>query len=161
MSDKATDAGIPVLSTDGFPDQGRLSVRGTVIAYTSKTPTSFEGLTIGLYDKPKRAKNLGSSRIVTSFDARCIPEKTRESMEQPQKFAASKFKDKDSPLMWQNRTESIFFDQDRECSHWWYDRGMPVKFIGRGDRGANVTPRGAGTYEKQGNNWVKTGDLDK
>ena len=41
---------IPVVSTEGFPESGRLSVQNEVIGYERKTPTSFEGLTREMYD---------------------------------------------------------------------------------------------------------------
>ncbi|MFQ5808076.1 MAG: hypothetical protein ACE5JM_00535, partial [Armatimonadota bacterium] len=46
---------IPVQSTEGFPESGRLvnpPGSGDVIGYAHKTPTSFEGLTRGLYGTP-------------------------------------------------------------------------------------------------------------
>jgi len=41
---------IPVESTDGFPESGRLSAGNEVVGYARKTPTSFERLTRGLYN---------------------------------------------------------------------------------------------------------------
>lgn len=43
------DASIDVESTIGFPDAGALSVNGVYLEYSSKTRTSFEGVTSSLY----------------------------------------------------------------------------------------------------------------
>lgn len=95
---------IPVKSTEGFPETGRLSVRNEVIGYARKTPTSFEGLTRKLYGT--RPSNLREGLIVTSFDARCIPEEQRKNLPLPSRFAREDFPDdKNSPLIWQNRTD--------------------------------------------------------
>jgi len=52
-------------------------------------------------------------------------------------------------------TEAIRYDDSRERFHWWYDRGMPVKFTGRGDRSGNSTPMGQGVYVNQNGAWLK------
>ena len=49
VSDPLADS-IPVVSTEGFSESGRLSVQNEVIGYKRKTPVSFEGLTRGMYD---------------------------------------------------------------------------------------------------------------
>ena len=57
---------------------------------------------------------------------------------------------------WANYHNAQCFSPDcRERYHWWHDKGMPVKFTGRGDRSGNSTPKGQGTYAKQGGAWVK------
>lgn len=113
---------IPVVSTEGFPEKGALSIRNEVVGYTSKTPKSFDGITRGLYrttpwqreglSREKlerfRQKPTGLSKgwIVTSFDARCLPPDTRRKMTLPPRMRSRSFPDdKDSPLIWQNRTD--------------------------------------------------------
>ena len=94
---------IDVKSTDGFPEQGALSLPDEVIRYERKTATSFEGLTRRLYRRG--SANLRPGRLVTSFEARCIPEELREEMALPSRFAQRSFPDKGSPLIWQRRTD--------------------------------------------------------
>jgi len=52
-------------------------------------------------------------------------------------------------------TETILYEynngEKNEKTHWWYDKGMPVKLIGAG--GYAVGP--PGHYEKEGNKWVR------
>ena len=55
-------------------------------------------------------------------------------------------------------TESILYrtvDEKRsEYDHWWYERGMPMKYIGK-RRHHTASPKGAGTYVREGEQWVK------
>ncbi|MBT4484743.1 MAG: hypothetical protein HOC71_13820, partial [Candidatus Latescibacteria bacterium] len=140
---------IPVRSTEGFPDKGRLSIKNEIIGYERKTATSFDGLTRELYGtipvtgslledfRPWRraihidrgdnniqldalrpasimehAKNLhfiARDDIVTSFDARLIPESKRNLDTLPSRLKNVDRKgnkaDPDSPLIWQRQTD--------------------------------------------------------
>jgi len=120
-SSAKTGPGIHVDSTAGFPESGRLSIRDEVMGYERKTAVTFEGLTRGLYStgRPHFRKlpeeklqkisehpsDLKAGWVVTSFDARLIPEAQREQMAVPPRFAHKKFADAGSPLMWQRRTD--------------------------------------------------------
>ena len=57
-------------------------------------------------------------------------------------------------------TESIMYratdGESREQAHWWFERGMHVKFIGSA---RNSSPRSPGLYLKDGDRWVKKRDL--
>ncbi len=121
QSSQETGPGLHVASTEGFPEQGRLSVRSEVIGYEHKTETTFEGLTRGMYDTgPAYLREWDAERLaqvseypddlrpgwtVTSFDARLIPESQIEQMELPARFAREDWPDRDTPLMWQRRTD--------------------------------------------------------
>ncbi len=95
---------IPVESTDGFPERGALSLpNNRVIGYERKTPTSFEGLTLGLYNT--RSGSPGEGTVVTSFEARLIPEDQRDPSVIPGRFADPSFPDRDSPLIWQRQCD--------------------------------------------------------
>ncbi|MFO8081486.1 MAG: hypothetical protein R6V07_14450 [Armatimonadota bacterium] len=118
---EATGPGLHVKSTEGFPDSGRLSVRSEIIGYERKTDTAFLGLTRGMYETgPNSLRNWDAERLqrageypddlragwtVTSFDARLIPDDLREEMSVPSRFAREDWADRDTPLMWQRRTD--------------------------------------------------------
>jgi hypothetical protein len=120
-SSEETGAGIHVRSADGFPESGRLSIRSEVIGYERKTETTFEGLTRGMYDtgppylhkwdeeRLARAseypEDLRPGWTVTSFDARLIPDEQIEEMQMPRRFDRDDWPDRDTPLMWQRRTD--------------------------------------------------------
>ncbi|MEA3401601.1 MAG: hypothetical protein U9R79_10210 [Armatimonadota bacterium] len=120
-SSEETGPGIHVESTDDFPERGRLSVRNEIIGYERKTATSFQGLTRGMYDTgyphlqeadDERLRHLSEypddlrpGWVVTSFDARVIPEATRKGMEVPPRFDREDYPDRDTPLMWQRQTD--------------------------------------------------------
>ena len=57
-------------------------------------------------------------------------------------------------------SESIQFrltdGQPIEYGHYWYERGMPVKYVGEDVR--HSAPRGPGLYMKEGERWVKQPD---
>jgi len=114
--------GIPVKSTEGFPESGRLSVRNEIIGYARKTPTSFEGLKRGLYGTTpsvlegltpelrkryaERPADLSKGLIISSFDARSLMEEQIKRVPMPSRFKQDDFPDdKNSPLMWQRRTD--------------------------------------------------------
>lgn len=61
---------LKVDSTDGFPGSGHLMIQEEVLAYASKTPTSFEGITRTVHATQKAA--LRDRQAVTSFDARLM-----------------------------------------------------------------------------------------
>ncbi|MBN1675626.1 MAG: hypothetical protein JXR37_31580 [Kiritimatiellae bacterium] len=111
-----------VESTDGFPASGSLSVRHEVVGYASKTTTTFERLVRGLHGTTpwqfenltrersrqfrERPPDIGKGTLITSFDARCIPQPLRADRPLPRKFRSERFKgDPNSPLVWQTRTD--------------------------------------------------------
>jgi len=140
---------IPVVSTEGFPEKGSLSIKNEVIGYERKTATSFDGLTRELYGtipvtgslledfRPWRraihidrgdnniqldalrpasimehARNLhfiARDDVVTSFDARLIPESQRNRDTLPTRLKNADRKgnkaDPSSPLTWQRQTD--------------------------------------------------------
>lgn len=114
--------GIPVKSTEGFPESGRLSVRNEIIGYARKTSTSFEGLKRGLYGTTpsvlegltpelrkkyaERPADLSKGLIISSFDARMLTVEQRNKLPMPSRFKQEDFSgDKNSPLLWQRRTD--------------------------------------------------------
>ena len=140
---------IPVESTDGFPESGRLSVQNEVIGYGRKTQTRFEDLTREMYNTqpltgsmledltPERRalyftrtdnnmhldaltneqakehlnkpRYLSKGIIVTSFDARLIPEEMRIDENIPGRYRRSGRRgskaDFNSPLIRQRQTD--------------------------------------------------------
>jgi len=121
LSSKEAGPGLHVASTEGFPDRGRLSIQSEVIGYERKTDTTFEGLTREMYhtsalrlgrlsekqlkEKSEYPSDLRPGWTVTSFDARMIPKGQIEQMRVPRRFDRKSFADRDSPLMWQRRTD--------------------------------------------------------
>ena len=97
------DDRIEVDTTEEFPASGRLSLQDEVIAYEGKTATSFEGVKRRLYRRG--GGSLRAGRLLTSFEHRSIPEDQRAGLELPSRFARPDFADKDSPLIWQRRTD--------------------------------------------------------
>jgi hypothetical protein len=93
-----------VESTEGFPARGALSLpNNRLIGYARKTATSFNELTPGLYDT--RPGVSGTGTIVSSFDARLIPQDRRNPSRLSSRFTQSSFADADSPLVWQRRCD--------------------------------------------------------
>ncbi len=121
VSSPETGPGIHVDSTEGFPAQGRLSIGPEVIGYEHKTATTFEGLTRGMYDtgrpyvrtwsdeerrrKSEYPDDLRRGWVVTSFDARMIPDELIAQMQVPARFDREDFADRNSPLIWQRQTD--------------------------------------------------------
>lgn len=99
---------IVVSSTEGFPNSGRLvnpaGFGGEVLGYKRKTPTSFEGITRGLYGTDANAR-LRAGQSLTSFETMLIPEQHRAKGPLPAKSIRSIVKDMDSPLMWQRSSD--------------------------------------------------------
>lgn len=145
MSDPDADS-IPVRSTDGFPESGRLSVQNEIIGYKRKTPTRFEGLSRQMHNTmpltgsmledltterrelyAKRPNNvvqldrstheklkpylnrplyLSKGIIITSFDARIVPEDKREQSMISGRYTKDNFPGNfDSILQWQRHTD--------------------------------------------------------
>ncbi|NLO08010.1 MAG: hypothetical protein GX131_19485 [candidate division WS1 bacterium] len=145
IASEETGPGLHVRSTEGFPEQGRLSIRTEVIGYERKTETTFEGLRRGMYGTgPNNLRTMPAERLkaltdypsdlrpgttVTSFDARLIPEKQREGMSVPVRFTRDDWAEPDSPLIWQRRTDvyvAIVRDPDRP---WLRRQGDRVELI--------------------------------
>jgi hypothetical protein len=138
---------IPVVSTKGFPNSGRLSVGNEVVGYDRKTPTAFEGLTRRMYHTTatnleyltdelreeylnresdnaftvKRGLSIlkkmealyatvpptiNRGTRISSFDHRSIPKDKWPTLSPTSRFAQAEYTGyKDTPLMWQNRTD--------------------------------------------------------
>ena len=95
-----------VASTEGFPEKGRLTLAKEIIGYERKTPTTFEGLERGLYGtRETGGAMLWPGAPITSFDARLLPEDRRDPTLLPAKFRKPDFADRESPLLWQRRTD--------------------------------------------------------
>jgi len=99
---------IMVNSTKGFPSRGRLvnpaGFGGEVLSYRRKTPTSFEGITRGLYGTNAEAR-LSTGRTLTSFETMLIAEKDHKQGILPPKSIRSVVGDMNSPLMWQRSSD--------------------------------------------------------
>jgi hypothetical protein len=55
-------------------------------------------------------------------------------------------------------TEQIIYDSDGgEDAHFWYERGVPMKYSGsgRGNTAIQAAPEGPGTYVNQDGVWTK------
>ncbi|MBD3291525.1 MAG: hypothetical protein GF393_01265 [Armatimonadia bacterium] len=140
-----TGPGLHVRSTEGFAESGRLSVRSEIIGYERKTETAFLGLTRGVYgsgrpylrewDEERLARateyptDLRAGWTVTSFDARLIPDDIVAEMEIPSRFAREDWADRDTPLMWQRRTDvyvAVCREPDRP---WLWRQGDRVELV--------------------------------
>ena len=102
-----SDDRLVVQSTAGFPESGRLvSVGGfnrEVLSYARKTPTSFEDLSRALYGTP--LSNPRKGQILTSFEARCIPEEQWKKLPLQAGYLRESISDADSPLLRQRSTD--------------------------------------------------------
>ena len=101
-----TDEGsLPVTSTAGFPDSGDINVLGEVVGYTSKTPTSFEGLERHKYGSggyPFLKKNW----YATLFSAlRMTPDERKRAAPPFPWLVEGLGGDMEHPLMWQRQTD--------------------------------------------------------
>lgn len=91
-----------VESTDGFPEKGHLSLSpNEVIAYDSKTPTSFVGVRRNVFSES--TANFSVGKLITSFEARCIPPELRDDVPAP--YRKSNYDKTDNPLVWQRQTD--------------------------------------------------------
>jgi hypothetical protein len=61
---------VPVLSTDGFPEQGRLSIGKEVVGYTGKTALSFLGITRNLYHTTSASQSGLTAEMIDVFPER-------------------------------------------------------------------------------------------
>ena len=91
-----------VESTEGFPEKGHLSLSpNEVIAYTGKTATSFEGVRRNVF--AHSTANFSVGKLITSFEARCIPPDMRDKVPEP--YRRSEYPKTDNPLLWQRQTD--------------------------------------------------------
>ena len=108
ITGRPADDRIPVDSTEGFPEQGRLvnasGFGGEVLGYQRKTDTTFEGLSRGLYGTSATA-SLREGRPLASFEAMLIPPELRRGLPLPPRGIRRIVKDEDSPLMWQRSSD--------------------------------------------------------
>ena len=124
VASKRTGPGLHVNSTEGFPEKGRLAYMNQIIGYARKTPTTFLGLTRGMYGTPsnrmRRARgeprtlaylkvypsDLRPGQPVTSFDWRIIPKEKQDEKLRAPRLKSKRFKpDWGSPLQWQRQTD--------------------------------------------------------
>jgi len=112
---------IPVESTQGFPESGRLSIQNEVIGYKSKTSTSFNDITRNLYDThplilehltpeirarfEARPVDLNKGQTITSFDSRVIPEEEWKKLPVPAKIIGKYGDIEITPLLRQKQTD--------------------------------------------------------
>ncbi|MFC1611991.1 PKD domain-containing protein [Myxococcota bacterium] len=62
------DGSVPVRSTEGFPDSGILCLANFLVSYDSRTPTSFEGIVLGVFETHQR--DVSMPWVVTDFAGR-------------------------------------------------------------------------------------------
>lgn len=117
-----TGKDIPVESTEGFPEKGRLSIQNEVVSYASKTSTSFNNITRRVYNThpvilehltpEARARfeaspvDLRPGQTITSFDTRVIPDNEWKSLPVPGKIRKKYGDIEIDPLMKQKQTEA-------------------------------------------------------
>jgi hypothetical protein len=96
---------LPVTSTRGFPASGDINVLGEVVGYTSRTPTSFEGLERHKYGSggyPFLKKNW----YATLFSALRLTPDERKRASRPWDWLIDGVGgDMDHPLLWQRQTD--------------------------------------------------------
>ncbi len=102
LTDSIRGNSIEVESTAGFPEKGHLSlIPNEVIAYSSKTATSFEGIQRNVF--AHSSANPSRGKLVSSFEARCIPVELRKEVPLP--YRKSGYKKEGNPLVWQRQTD--------------------------------------------------------
>ncbi len=97
---------LPVTTTDGFPESGELCVLGEVIAYESKTPTSFEGIERQRHGTGKALLSMGA--YVTSFASRLMNDEEKARATPPWTWLARAVEESgepDSKLLYQRQTD--------------------------------------------------------
>ena len=104
----SSDDEIHVDATDGFPESGEIvnpaGFGGEVLRYDRKTPTSFQGLTRGLYGTDAQAP-LRTDRMLIALDSQLMPQEHRKPSPLPARWMRDIIKDMSSPLMWQRQTD--------------------------------------------------------
>ncbi|MEA3401277.1 MAG: hypothetical protein U9R79_08580 [Armatimonadota bacterium] len=99
---------LPVDSTEGFPEAGELNALGVVVGYSSKTPTSFEGIEIGKYDT-NRYGFVKRNWAVTDFRARLMTEEELQRAHEPWSWLVEAVEqsglEDDCPLLRQRMTD--------------------------------------------------------
>ncbi|MFW5868680.1 MAG: hypothetical protein ACOCX2_12735 [Armatimonadota bacterium] len=108
METLADQDNVRVESTEGFPDSGEIDVLTEVIAYTSKTETTFEGLERHRYTTGGR-EMLKGGLDVTLFDARLMTDEEAARAVEPWPWLMRAVEeagmDEDSPLLRQRQTD--------------------------------------------------------
>ena len=96
---------LAVASTAGFPTSGEINVLGEVIGYTSKTPTSFDGLQRHK-DGTGKYPFLKAGWYATSFGARRMTAGERKRAIPPWEWLCEAVGgDRQGPLLWQRQTD--------------------------------------------------------
>ncbi len=73
-----SEKGIPVLSTEGFPASGSLTIGFEIIGYKNKTATAFEGITRGLYGTTGTDLEYLSPTVLKEYEERNSDEEFME-----------------------------------------------------------------------------------
>ncbi len=99
---------IVVDSTQGFPSRGRLvnpaGFGGEALSYERITPTTFEGITRGLY-KTSAESSIGKGQTLLSFESLLLSEEIRNGNRLPSRSIRQIVQDMESPLMWQRSSD--------------------------------------------------------
>lgn len=123
---------VRVESTAGFPASGEIDVLTEVIAYASKTDTSFDGLERHRYTTGGRA-TLGSGLDVTLFTARLMTEEERARAVEPWPWLAGAVAEagmgEDSPLLYQRQTDVYLSVVRLPDPPWLRERGGAIELI--------------------------------
>jgi len=102
------ETGVRVESTEGFPDSGEIEVLTEVVAYSSKTATTFEGLERRRYGTEAR-EALRAGWDVTLFSARLMTDEERRRAVEPWPWLVRAVEEaglgEDCPLLWQRQTD--------------------------------------------------------
>lgn len=104
----STQDEIRVDSTSGFPESGELvnpaGFGGEVIGYRTRTPTSFRGLTRGLYGTNAKSP-LRTDRMLTLLDSLLLPKDRRSPTPLRPRDIREIIQERDSPLLWQRSSK--------------------------------------------------------
>lgn len=102
------ETSLPVESTADFPDSGELNALGMVIGYSSKTPTSFEGVEVGRYGT-RRYEIVKKGWAITDFNARLLTEEEQPRALEPYSWLVDAVREAgfgdDCPLLRQRMTD--------------------------------------------------------
>ncbi len=132
METLADQDSVRVESTEGFPPSGEIDVLTEVIAYDSKTETTFEGLERHRYATGGR-DTLKGGLDVTLFDARLMTEDERGRAIEPWPWLARAVEeagmDEDCPLLHQRQTDVYMSVIRRPDPPWLREREGVMQLI--------------------------------
>ncbi len=102
------ETSLPVESTEGFAESGELNAHGMVIGYSSKTPTTFEGIELGRY-ATRRYQIVKKGWAITDFGARLLTDEELTQSIEPFSWLVDAVKEagfgEDCPLLRQRQTD--------------------------------------------------------